>query len=166
MQNGRLAWTVLLGFLCIAISPRASAQDTSTPEERAQWVAITHQLENNPLDDTVNKEGEAAFKRLSDVHDVHVPLCPALLSEFNGMKYAYAHTITRQYMMASGAFIIENPDKVADTKAANLSAVESVLKTYQAILKQKPDAKAKQLDDLLKKQSQGKLDDSIQKQCH
>jgi hypothetical protein len=87
----------------------------------------------------VNKQGEAAFKRLSDVHDVHVPLCPALLSEFNGMKYAYAHTITRQYMMASGAFVIENPDKAADTKAANLSAVESVLKTYQAILKQKPD---------------------------
>lgn len=49
------------------------------------------------------------------------------------MKYAYAHTITRQYMLASGAFIIENPDKAADTKAANLAAVESVLKTYQAI---------------------------------
>jgi hypothetical protein len=140
------------------------AQDTSTPEERAQWATVTHQLESNPLDDTVNKQGEAAFKRLSDVHDVHVPLCPALLSEFNGMKYAFAHTITRQYMMASGAFIIENPDKAADAKAANLSAVESVLKTYQAILKQKPDAKAKQLDDLLKKQNQGKLNDAL-KQC-
>ena len=42
--------------------------------------------------------------------------------------------------------------------------VESVLKTYQAILKQKPEAKAKHLDDLLKKQSQGKLKDSL-KQC-
>jgi hypothetical protein len=80
------------------------------------------------------------------------------------MKYAYAHTITRQYMLASGAFQIENPDKAADTKATNLAAVESVLKTYQAILKQKPDAKAKPLDDLLKKQSQGKLKDSL-KQC-
>jgi hypothetical protein len=39
-----------------------------------------------------------------------------------------------------------------------------VLKTYQAILKQKPDAKAKQLDDLLKKQNQGKLNDAL-KQC-
>ena len=129
-----------------------------------QWVEATHKLESAPLDESVNKQGEAAFKRLGDVHDVHVPLCPALLSEFNGMKYAYAHTITRQYMLASGAFIIENPDKAADTKAANLSAVESVLKTYQAILKQKPDAKAKQLDDLLKKQSQGKLNDAL-KQC-
>jgi hypothetical protein len=98
-----------------------------------------------------------------DVHDFHVPLCVAFFTEFNTMKYAYAHAIMRQYMLASGAFIIENPDK-ADTKAANLSAVESVLKTYQANLKQKPDAKAKQLDDLLKKQSQGKLKDAL-KQC-
>jgi hypothetical protein len=158
------SWILIFGcFLWLFISG-ALAQDTSTPAERAQWVEVTHKLESAPLDDSVNQQGEAAFKRLSDVHDVHVPLCPALLSEFNGMKYAYAHTITRQYMMASGAFIIENPDKAADTKAANLSAVESVLKTYQAILKQKPDAKAKPLDDLLKKQSQGKLQDSL-KQC-
>jgi hypothetical protein len=150
--------------LSAVLVPQASAQVTSTPEERAHWVGITHQLENSPLEDSVNKQGEAAFKRLSDVHDVHVPLCPALLSEFNGMKYAYAHTITRQYMLASGAFIIENPDKAADTNAAYLSAVESVLKTYRAILKQKPDAKAKPLDDLLKKESQGKVNDAL-KQC-
>jgi hypothetical protein len=55
---------------------------------------------------------------------VQVPLCPALLSEFNGMKFAYAHTITRQYMLARGGFIIENPDKAADAKAANLAAVD------------------------------------------
>lgn len=65
---------------------------------------------------------------MSDAHDFHVLLCPALLTEFNGMKYAYAHTITRQFMMASGAFQIENPDKAADGKAIALAAVESVLK--------------------------------------
>jgi hypothetical protein len=54
---------------------------------------------------------------------------------------------------------------MADAKATALAGVESVLKTYQAILQQKPDAKAKALDDLLKKQSQGKLKDSVQKQC-
>jgi len=163
MRQRYLSWILALGVLS-TLSPRTSAQDTSTPEERAQWAAITHQLESSPLDDSVNKQGEAAFKRLSDVHDVHVLLCPALLSEFNGMKYAYAHTITRQYMLASGAFQIENPDKAADAKATAFAAVESVLKTYQAILKQKPDAKAKSLDDLLKKQSQGKLNDAL-KQC-
>lgn len=164
-------WVVLVCLLILSatglgtsISTYASAQDTSTPEERAQWAEVTHKLESAPLDDIVNKQGEAALKRLSDVHDVHVLLCPALLNEFNGMKYAYAHTITRQYMLASGAFQIENPDKAGDGKATALAAVESVLKTYQAILKQKPDAKAKPLDDLLKKQSQGKLNDAM-KQC-
>ena len=165
MRNAR-AGLVLLSCLSTLLVGTSRAQDTSTPEERMQWVEITHKLESSPLDDSVNKQSEAALKRLSDVHDIHVPLCPVLLSEFNGMKYTYSHTITRQYMLASAAFLIENPDKAADTNATNLAAVESVLKTYQGILQQKPDAKAKPLDDLLKKQSQGKLKDSVQKQCH
>lgn len=167
MQEKHVAWisTLVMSLLCTLPVQRASAQSTSTPEERLTWVEITHKLESNPLDDAVNKQGEAAFKRLSEVHDVHVLLCPALLSEFNGMKYTYSHTITRQYMLASGAFQIQNPDKAADAKATNLAAVESVLKTYQSILQQKPDAKAKALDDLLKKQSQGKLVEYVHKQC-
>ena len=82
------------------------------------------------------------------------------------MKYSYSHQITRQYMLASTAFLIENPDKTSDLGAMNMAAVESVLKAYNAILQQKPEAKSKALDDLLKKQSQGKVKDSIQKQCH
>jgi hypothetical protein len=166
MRNTRLAWTwsLVFSFLCVVVVQRATAQGTSTAEERARWAETTHKLESNPLDESVNKDGEWALNRLSEAHDIHVPLCPALLSEFSGMKYTYAHAITRQYMLASGAFIIENPGKAGDTKAMNLAAVESVLKTYSAILQQKPEAKAKPLDDLLKKQSQGKLQDSL-KQC-
>ncbi|MBS1853117.1 MAG: hypothetical protein JST79_19610 [Acidobacteria bacterium] len=156
----RKAGLVMLGLLLMAAG-QLLAQETSTPEERARWAEITHKLESNPLDEGTVKDGEWALNRLSEVHDIHVPLCPALLGEFNDPKYKYRHEITRQYMLASGAFLIENPDKAADTKAVNLAAVESVLKTYQGILQQKPDAKAKALDDLLKKQSQGKLKDAL-----
>jgi hypothetical protein len=166
MHRKHISWILVLVLALFSVTPtrKAAAQGTSTQEERARWVEITRKLESAPLDDSVNKQGDTALKRLSDVHDIHVPLCPALLSEFSGMKYAYAHAITRQYMLASGAFVIENPGKAGDMKAMNLAAVESVLKTYQAILQQRPDAKAKPLDDLLKKQSQGKLQDSL-KQC-
>ncbi|PYX55317.1 MAG: hypothetical protein DMG76_18620 [Acidobacteria bacterium] len=166
MWNKWLActWSLVLG-LCVAIPQRAAAQGTSTPEERARWAEITHKLESNPLDESVNKDGESALNRLGNAHDIHVPLCPALLGEFKDAKYKYRHEITRQYMLASGAFIIENPEKAGDTNAMNLAAVESVLKVYGAILQQKPDAKWKTLDDLLKKQSQGKLDDALRKQC-
>ena len=103
MQTNYLILVLLVGVFS-GITAKASAQYTSTQEERIQWVKVTHKMESAPLDDSVSKEGEAAFKRLSEVHHVHVLLCPALLSEFNGMKYAYAHTITRQYMLASGVF--------------------------------------------------------------
>ncbi|MGH7744543.1 MAG: hypothetical protein ACREQ5_06955 [Candidatus Dormibacteria bacterium] len=109
--------------------------------------------------------GEALADALAERFAVHVPLCPALLGEFNDAKYRYRHEVTRQYMLASGAFIIENPAKAGDTNAMNLAAVESVLKVYSGILQQKPDAKWKALDDLLKMQSQGKLDDSLRKTC-
>ena len=167
MANRRLSplWFVLSFFLAMTTVPRASAQGTSTPEERARWVEVTRKLETAPLDDNVNQQGETALKRLSDVHDIHVPLCPTLLGEFNNAKYKYRHEVTRQYMLASGAFIIENPDKAAGTKAMNLAAVESTLKVYSAILQQKQDAKWKFLDDLLKKQTQGKLEDVLPKEC-
>ena len=47
----------------------------------------------------------------------------------------------------------------------NVAAVGSVLKVYCAILQHEPDAKWKPLDELLKKQHQGKLDDVLRKQC-
>ena len=167
MHKKHTAWilTLMLSLVSVAIVPKASAQGTSTPEERARWTEITHKLESNPLDESVNKDGEWAFNRLSEVHDIHVPLCPALLGEFNDAKYKYRHQITRQYMLASGAFLIENPAKAGDVAALNVAAVESVLKVYSGILQQKPDAKWKPLDELLKKQSQGKLDDALRKQC-
>jgi len=107
MQNWRAASVLFPAFCCLLLATalRTSSQATSTPEERAQWVEITHKLESSPLDDSVNKQGESAFKQVSDARDIHVPLCASLLTEFNGMKYAYAHTITRQYMLASAAFI-------------------------------------------------------------
>jgi hypothetical protein len=160
-----LGWT-LAAFCIFNFAPAASAQATSTPEERARWVQTTRKLESAPLDDSVSKQGDAALKRVEDVHDVHVPLCAPLFTEFNAMKYTYAHAIMLQFMLASAAFVIENSDKAADSNAMNQSALESVLKTYQAILQQKPDAKSKMLDDLLKKQSQGQLKDYVKKQCH
>jgi hypothetical protein len=152
-------------LLTVIVVLKASAQATSTPEERTRWVEITHKLETNPLDESVNKEGDWALKRLMDVHDIHIPLCATLLGEFNDSKHKYGNEVTRQYMLASGAFLIENPAKASDSNAMNVAAVKSVLKVYNGILQQKSDAQSKLLDDLLKKQSQGKLEDALRKQC-
>ena len=155
---------ILLGLSVLAISPVA-AQDNSTPEERTQWVQVTHDLESHPLDDALNRQGETAVKRLIAVHDIHVPLCGALFTEFSGMKYDYGHNIMRQFLRASAVFIIQNPDRSSDTRTMSLAALESLLKSYQAILQEKPAAKNKVLDDLLKKQSEGRLEEVVDKRC-
>ncbi len=166
MSNRRPAWSwLVLAFLTAGIASQAFAQATSTPEERAHWAEITRRLESSPLDADVSKEGERVLQRVMGVHDFDVPLCAAFFSDFNAMKYTYAHPITRQFMLASAAFLIENPGKADHRNAMNLAAVESVLKTYTAILRQKPDAKAKALDELLQKQKQGKLAEYVQKRC-
>jgi len=69
MHNTRLAWTwsLVFGFLCMVIPQSAAAQGTSTPEERTRWAEITHKLESNPLDESVNKDGEWALNRLRRV---------------------------------------------------------------------------------------------------
>jgi len=66
MRNKWLAWSWSLVFgLCVVMQQRAAAQGTSTPEERARWAEITHKLESNPLDESVNKAGGTALTRKS-----------------------------------------------------------------------------------------------------
>lgn len=53
--------SILPLLLVLGTSPAVLAQGTSTQEERAHWVDITHKLESNPLDVALNKEaGESA----------------------------------------------------------------------------------------------------------
>jgi hypothetical protein len=56
-----------------------------------------------------------------------------------------------------GAFVIGHPDKAGDLNAQYVAGEQGALKAYNAILKSKPEAKSKGLDDLLEKQRQGKL---------
>jgi hypothetical protein len=163
--------TLILGIIFLAItSAPGSLQNTSTAEERARWTEITHKLENDLLDYDLDKRGEWAVNRLSDVHDIHVALCPKFLFEFNEMKYPYAHALRRQFMLASAAFVIENPTNAdhrnqENRTAQNLTAVGSVLKAYRSILQKKPSATYKLLDDLLNRQKDGKLAEYVKKKC-
>jgi len=58
MHRKHISWVLVLvlAVFFVTSTPKAAAQGTSTPEERAQWVEITHKLESSPLDDSVNKQ--------------------------------------------------------------------------------------------------------------
>ena len=155
-------------FLIFALLTVATAQDApkrapSTPEERQRFVALTHKLEQNPLDKSLYKEKIWATKFLEDVPDINVTICAPILFglDFVAEQNTYTPQLSYQATFGSFTYIIEHPDKKGDTAAQYVAGVESALKAYTAIVKSEPQAKSKALDNLLEKQKQGKLADFV-----
>jgi hypothetical protein len=176
MRKPVLVHLVLICFSLFAAA-LASAQDEpdkpkrgpSTQEERKRFVALTHKLEATPLDKGLYQEKGWAKVWLDAVPDINVTICPLVFGEdFLASRYKYAPQLSYQVTFASAVYIIEHPDKAKDTLAQYTAGVESALKAYKAILKSEPEAKSKSLDDLLEKQSQGKLAEFVReasKEC-
>jgi len=148
----------------------AAAQDKrgpSTTEERQRAAAIAHKLEESPLDKSLQPDREWALRWVIEVPDVHVNICGKALSGFlsKKSKYKFESEIVTQMMLSSAAFVIEHPDQAADDQAQYLAGVQGTLKAYEAILKIKPDAKSKTLDELLQQQKDGKLQEAVQRNC-
>jgi len=163
----RIAVFALLAVLFFGAWANAQEQSrgASTPEERAREVAITQKLEAAPLDESLRPQRQWALIWLIQIPDITVKLCTNVLGDFMKSKYKYAPELTAQFTLASAAFVIEHPDKATDQNAQYQAGAESVLKAYQAILKSKPDAKSKALDQLLQKQSDKQFEDYVREQA-
>ncbi|MBZ5564805.1 MAG: hypothetical protein LAP13_20590 [Acidobacteriia bacterium] len=148
--------------LCfIAAAQGGPQRGPSTVAEREHAVAIAHKLEEAPLDKSLRPDREWALLWLIQVPDVHVTLCLAVLGDFMKSKYKYSPEVTAQLTLSTAAFVIEHPEKVSDVIEQYAAGVEGVLKAYKAILRDKPQAKSKALEDLLEKQSRGELAEFI-----
>src|SRR5215467_2476518 len=172
----RKAGLLPLIFLLLSFVTAASAQQDepkrapSTAPERQRFVALTHKLEQTPLDKSLYDEKRWAAKWLEDVPDVNVNVCAPILFglDFVREQNKYTPQLSYQATFAEAVFIIEHPDKKSDTTAQYVAGVESALKAYSSIVKSEPGAKSKALDDLLEKQKQGKLADFVRdasKEC-
>ncbi len=150
-----------LNWVVLAQGQDEPKRGPSTPEERQRFVALTHKLEQSPLDKSLYAEKEWAKKWIEDIPDINVTVCPTLLGEdFLESRYRYAPDLLYQVVFGNVVFLIEHPDKKSDTIAQYTAGVESALKAYKGILKADPIV-SRTLEDLLQKQSQGKLADFV-----
>lgn len=162
-------------FTVVLLCAVSSGQDEpkhapSTAQERTRFIALTHKLEQNPLDKSLYEDKAWAKEWLEDIPDVNVNICAPVLFGVDFLKEQNKYTPQLSYQATFGeaVFIMEHPDKKSDTAAQYVAGVESALKAYTAILKTEPTAKSKALDDLLEKQKQGKLADFVRdasKEC-
>lgn len=157
--------------LVLVLSSDATAQQRgpATPDERAQTVRLARALESDPLNDAAKQARSWLILFLTEVPDVNVTICTNLLGDLLGQKKNYASELAMQPMFSEAAYIIEHPEKANDEMAVHLAGVEGTLRAYEAVLKAKPKAHHKSLDDLIAKRDKGELaayvDETVKTKC-
>lgn len=155
----------MLTLCSLALAQDAEKRGPSTADERKRFLEITRKMADSPLDPALRADRDWALKWLIAIPDINVDVCNAPLGDFMNAEYKYTPQIVGQLTFSTGAFIIEHPDKAKDRGASYVAGTEGALHAYQSILKTEPDAKVKELDDLLEKQKQGKLADYVRTAC-
>jgi len=153
MPRFLLTAPLFVALLAAAVQVR----DPATVEPRQRVAAISHKLEAAPLDQALFPEREWARQWVLENPDVRIRMCMQLLPDLRRPRYKFRLEIVDQMMLSSAAFLIEHPDKAGDHLAENMGGLQGVLKAYSAIVKSNPDAHVQALDELLEKESRGKL---------
>lgn len=148
--------TALLAFSCITAAAQDNKRAPSTPEERKRFVAITRDVIRAPLD-TKKADVGWALQWLAEVPDIVVNPCPIPLENLTASGNPYAAAIFGAYVMAMGAFTIEQPDKAKDPALQFMAGVEAAIRAYQAIVKTDKDAASDDMDDLIARRKAGTL---------
>lgn len=147
-----------LSFAAFAFPVFAEARGPSTPEERSQAVALVHALEADPLNDGARDARGWLIAWLSEVPDITVQMCPALLGKGFESNRKYGAELSVQQALSSAAFVIEQPERAQDQLAVAVAGVEGVLRTYQALLSRNPRARFRSLDVLGEAEAKGALE--------
>ena len=149
-----------LGLLLILllISPvLGSAVQPGIQNEAEMLIKTVGLLEEKPFDKEVNKR---AMRWLIQTEKVSVTVCSMMIAQVEE-KYKYKSDIFTQYTLGMAAFKLTHPDKAQDEAAAQLGGVESALRFYEAIGKEKPKNKSAFMDDLLAKRAAGSLSEYL-----
>ena len=152
---------LLVGLLLFASTVELRCGDSggrgpSTIEERARVVALSQSLETDPL-----REDAAASRRwvrqwMAEVPDLNFIVCDDLLGDsLNG--HAFVGEIRDQVAISGAAFALEHQGMARNDAAVYAAGVEGALRTYEALLRSRPDTRAGRLDDLVAKRDRGEL---------
>ncbi len=145
--------------LLVLATPRLAlaARGPSTPEERKRAIVTTRQLEKEPLSRKSSEARRWLFRWIVEIPDIQVTSCKGPLDPLQEDEEGYGQLLYVQSVFGMAAFLIEHPDRKDDWVAVQTAGIESVLRTYEAILKADSEAHWKPLDRLAAAQKSGKL---------
>ena len=157
----RFALSALLIALVLAVPGFAQDATTSSAEDKAQAISLVKQLEDDPLASGAENARQWLTNFIVNAPDLFISTCPELLAPLNGQGKNGAPEIIGQLYFGNAAWAIQNPGKAADREAVFVGGLESTLRLYDGLLKQKSRWRWPLLDDLRSRQMKGTLADYV-----
>lgn len=151
--RGAITLSVLL------FSASLPAQTVETEPDTDKVVRLTEALEKDPKSPTAPDARKWLIQWITDTPDYSVTICDTL-GPIPGNNVPNNAELMVQNFFGNVTFQIRNPG-VKDEAAFQQAGIESVLKVYQVLLGQDPKARIRYLDDLLAKQKQGRLEETV-----
>lgn len=148
--------TIIFTLITIALSAQIAFGQDQNQKDKEMLIKAARFLEEKPFDKQAKDVRAWAVKYSSDTKDVVVIVCGGTASPLLDKKNKFGSELVSQYLIAMTAFKLEKPEN-KDENAAQLYGLESVLKTYEEMLKENPKAKAAKIDELLAKRNDGTL---------
>jgi hypothetical protein len=152
-----LALPILLVAVVTAVPCLAQEATTSSAEDKAQALALVKQLEEDPLASGAENARQWLTNFIVNAPDLFISTCPELLGPLNGQGKNGAPEIVGQLYFGNAAWAIQNPAKATDREAVFVGGVESALRLYESLVRQKARWRWPLLDDLRSRAKKGTL---------
>lgn len=148
---------IFVSILFIALFTQIGFAQTDKEKNIALLTKITMLLEEKPFDEKAKSYRENAFLYLVETKDVSVVVCTDVTKDALKKKNKFGGELLMQYSFGTAVFKLSNPDRKDDENAAQLAGIESMLKSYEAMVAENPKAKFQGMDDLIAKRDNGEL---------
>ncbi|MGB7200971.1 MAG: hypothetical protein WBD16_01750 [Pyrinomonadaceae bacterium] len=141
----------------IGLTAQFSIAQSQKEKDRSSFMSNSKLLEKKPFEPNARAAREWGFRWLVETDDVTVELCSDTMKLIPEKKNKFKAELLMQFSFGMAVFKLENPAKKNDENAANLAGLESVLRTYEAMVAENEKAKNAELDALLQKRGNGEL---------
>jgi len=162
-----MSFRILIFSLLLVFGRGAMAEESATETDTAKAVRLNDALEADPLRSDALPMRRWLLEWLINTPDYSVKVCTNLIGPLDKSS-PHIGELSGQLMFGNVAYQIKNPDIKAEL-SLQVAGLESVLRSYTAILDKHPDAKIPLLDTLLIKQKDGLLveyvESTVSKEC-
>jgi hypothetical protein len=125
--------------------------------EKELVIKTARALEIDPKSSSTIKMTGPALQWVIETDQVSIIACGGVFSLFSDKKNKNASDMTVAYTIGMAAFKLENPSQAKDENAAQLAGLDTALKNYEALVKDKPKTKFGKVDALREKRDKGEL---------